>query len=289
MKLAELLTLYYFLDRPELAKGTRQNIHATIRTFERFLARPATLADLNKRTVLAFMGWCADQNYSPKTINNKRGDLITLWYCSADNALLAPPPRIVKRKEPLRFPAVWTIEEMRRLYAATDSIRGQYCEVPKSLSLKITLSLLWETGCRIGSVRKAKIRDVNFEAATWFVPAENIKGKTADRLYRIHPETIALVNSSLIVPREQLVPLPTDRNTLYNWFSQLLHHADLPEDHLHKFHCVRRTAETHAAAERGIAWAAAAVGHTEAVARKHYVNPAFLRNSALFEALPRLS
>jgi hypothetical protein len=39
----------------------------------------------------------------------------------------------------------------------------------------------------------------------------------------------------------------------------------------------------------GISWAAEAIGHTEAVARKYYVNPLYLKSPKLIEALPRLS
>lgn len=290
MFLTDLYRDRYLLDRPELARGTKQNITATIRTFEKFLGHRPGLADLSRPTIYDFMGWCAERRgFAPKTINNKRGDLLTLWYCAEEAGLLAPPPRIRKRREPVRLPVVWSLAEIRVLYAATDRLHGWFHGIRKSLLGKLTLSLLWDTGSRIGTLRLARLAHVDLARGTWFVPAENIKGKVADRLYRIHADTASLLKQSLPPSRELLVPLPSDRNTLYGWMRSLLSLAGLPHDRLHQFHCIRRTAETQAAAKNGISWAASAVGHTEAVAKKHYINPAYLPDApCLIEALPRL-
>jgi integrase len=289
MLLADIFQQYYLLEHPEIARGTVQNINASIRAYSRFLGRDATLTDFSKKSLYDFMAWMSELGYAPKSINNKRGDLITLWYSAHDEGMIGPVPRIRKRKEPKRLPVVWTLDEIRRIYAATDGAVGSYRGVSKKLIGKLAISILWDTGCRVGTLRKAKLADVNLSTGAWFVPAENLKGSPADRIFRLHPNTIAILKETLAVKRERLVPLPLDKNTMYEWAKNLLTRADLPHDRLRKFQCIRRTAETQAAAKMGIGWAAAAIGHTEEVARKYYVNPLYLDSPNLIDALPRLT
>lgn len=61
----------------------------------------------------------------------------------------------------------------------------------------------------------------------------------------------------------------------------------LPSGRRWKFHCLRRSSESHAAAVLGVAATAEIVGHSEAVARRHYIAPSVVQPKALIDVLPR--
>jgi hypothetical protein len=53
------------------------------------------------------------------------------------------------------------------------------------------------------------------------------------------------------------------------------------------FHCLRRSAESYAALDKGVQWAADAIGHSAEVAKRHYVNQDIAPGPKLIDALPR--
>jgi integrase len=288
MTLAGIVKLYSTV-RPGLSACHVANLGYTLNRFRVYLGREPQLSDLTRLSILGFMAWARTAGRSPKTCNDYRCNLLILWNFAAEEELLPAPGRIGKLKEPRRLPVVWSLDQLAALFDSCDLLEGAYPNgVAKSLTWRIALSILWDTGCRIGTLYAAKLADVNFSSGVWLAPAETIKGGRGDKLYRLHPATLRLIRSAGM-DRPKLWPYPFHRRNAAKHFGELLALAGLPGDRLHKFHCIRRSAETHAAASMGISWAAAAVGHSEQVARRHYVNPHYLKAPALFEALPRLS
>lgn len=274
----------YLRHVPNLAPGTIEQYRIAVRHAERQLGpippsqlRAAHLSELQRQLA---------SSRSPATVNKIMRHLMAVLRfgvgCGWLHHLGIRPLR-----EPRRLPVVWSLDELAQLWRAASAMPGQIGGLPASLCWRLALSLLWDTGCRIGELVRARVSDVWPDRRTWIVPAEHRKGRTCDRLYILHAETAKLIAESLAVPRTQLVPLPMSRKSLYGRFNALLAAASLPSDRQHKFHCLRRTAETYAAANRGIAWAAEAIGHSIGVARRFYVHPQIAGTPSLVDALPR--
>lgn len=272
----------YVADRPDLSPLSADQIRYTLNNYERFLHHAPRLADLAKSNLIVF---CQTFKAAP-TANKNRVNLISLWNHAADLELLPPPPRIAKRKEPIRAPVVFTLDEVRRLWLATDLLEGNWDGVPIRQAWKVAIAVLWDTAARVGTLLKAELSEVNLDAATWHVPAEHIKGGRADRVFRLHPDTVAVIKDSLTT-RRLLFPFPYRKEAAERHLGKLLILADLPHGPKNKFHCLRRTAESYAAANMGIEAAAAAVGHSVAVAMKHYISNRIVQPPSLIDGLPR--
>jgi integrase len=274
----------YRAERPNLQFLSAREILYTIRAFNRFLVRPASLGDLSKQNLLGIMA----VSRAASTANKHRVNLLGLWRHAAERGLIAPPPKILKRTEPIREPVAWNLAEMQQLFAAAKLLEGNWDGVPIRLAWKLGIAILWDTACRIKTLLLADMNELRLTDGTWHVPAEHMKGRRADKIYQLHPDTCLLISRSLFKPRKKLWPYPYTENCAIKHFGKLLKLAGLPSDRHHKFHCIRRTAESYAAANMGIEAAAAAVGHSVAVAKKHYISPAICKPPALIDGLPRI-
>lgn len=288
----------YLRERP-ISAGSVGQLRVALNSFERFIARPvpggpagATLAQLNRSKLLDWRNARRAAGRRPATINSQVGSLLALWNFAAERGAIAPPPRIRHLVEGLDPPAAWTLEQFGRIVEAARRAPGKIDGVPAALVWEIALAVLWDTACRVGEVFWAEVAEIDLEQRTWSVPAAKRKGGRVGKLYRLHPDTIALIRASLGAPRRWLLPFPSRGaarpiDTFRRRFRRIVQAAGLPADRRHLFHCIRRTAESHAAAARGIAWAAEAVGHGESVARRHYIAPSIVAPPALIDALPR--
>jgi len=279
---------HYIDQRLDLSKLTAQQLAVSVRLLDRFAGASVRLTDLQRKTVIEWMRWLRD-GPPPRsaTVNSKRRAILTLWRHAAAAELIEPPPEVPCLREPTRLPVAWSLDEVARILAACDRQTGRWEHVPTRMYWRLIVLLIWDTGCRIGEVLKAKLEEVDLQRRTWHVPAENTKGRRCDRLYRLHSETIDLIRRTVPPSRKRLVPYPYRHRQIWVEFGEILRDAGLPDDRRHKFHALRRTAESYAAAARGIGWAAAAVGHSPAVARKSYVNPLVAPGPSLAEVLPR--
>jgi len=278
----------YCEQRLNLSQGSAEQLAVAVRQYGRWLGRPATLADLTRENLLAYLRSLVGR-LAPATINSRRQALLTLWRAAAQEGLLAPPPPIPKLIVPERLPVAWTIDQVSQLLRTIKTRPGHWYGVPVSLAWEIGLLTIWDTAARVGSLLGADLSHVDLQQRTWRVPAEHLKGRRRDRLFRLHPQTVDAISRSLVNGRTttKLFPYPYQRREVFLHLKCLLRDAGLPFDRQHLFHCLRRTAESYAAAARGIEWAAAAVGHSAAVARKSYISPLVCPAPSLIEALPR--
>jgi len=278
----------YLSARLDASHGYIEQLQVALRLFGEYLGRAPNLADLSKDTVLGWLRWLA-KSRSPATVNSKRKALLALWRAAAEDELCVPPGKIPRMTEPVRIPIAWTLGELERILSACENLTGAWGGVLVSLAWKMGLLILWDTGCRLGSLLKAEMGHIDLDRATWLVPAENIKGRRADRIFQLHEQTVATIAASLASggSRRLLWPFPYSRRQVWPHLRKILQSAGLPHDRTRMFHCLRRSAESHAAASRGIEWAASAVGHGVAVAKRSYISPAICPQPSLVEALPR--
>lgn len=272
----------YCIQSLNLKPNSAAQILYSVNNFRRFLKREPTTEDFTKPVLIDFM----KSFPNPRTANGNRTNLLTLWRFAEEENLIAPPPRIQKRNVPLREPVVFTLYEVKRLWEATDLLEGDWGGVPIRQAWKVAIAVLWDTAARIGTLLQAELAEVNLTTGTWHVPAEHLKGGRADRVFQLHPDTISVIRDSRTT-RKLLFPFPYRKEAAERHLGKILILADLPHSPKHKFHCLRRTAESYAAANMGIEAAAEAVGHSVQIARKHYVSQSICKPPSLVNFLPR--
>jgi len=276
----------YVPEKLDMTSGSILQLHIAVALLDAWHASPVLLTDLSPSFLLAWMR-CLGETRSAPTVNKKRSCVLALWRHAAEAGYCSAPTRVAKQHEPRRVPTAWRIEDVGRLFAACDQLQGWWEGGPISFYWRLGLSLIWDTGCRITEVLLARVMDVDLAAGTWYVPAEHRKGRREDRLYTLHPDTVALVRQTLAYPRRRLFPFPYHRRQLWVHLHKLLLLAGLPIGRRYGFHCLRRTVESYAAKARGIEWAAEAIGHSVEVARRSYVSPAIVGEHRLIDAIPR--
>lgn len=284
--LQDFLEGQYLPARLNMTAGSAEQIRVSLGLFDRWLGRPATFADLSKESLLAWMRWLAESR-APATVNSKRAALLALWNQATEDGLCVPSSRIPKAREPRRLPIAWTLGEVESILHAADKLSGTWNGISVALAWRVAFLVFWDTGCRLRTVLKAELRHVDVGARTLYVPAEHVKGRRADRMFLLHEQTVAAIGESLPSSRKMLFPFPFGRRQIWQHLKRILRAAGLPCDRRRMFHCFRRSAESHAAASRGIEFAAAAIGHGVEVARRSYVSPLICRPPALIDGLPR--
>ena len=294
----------YFRERLDLSEASRKKLETDCRVLDAWNdGAPFLLSELSREALIDWMRWLAEQRMaSPATVNSKRAGILAVWADAAWKGYAPtlpnsrdPREKIPKRVEPDRIPVVWSLEEIDRIFAACAKLTGEWSGVPISLCWITALLLFWDTAGRLFEVTSARVKFLDVERRILYCPAEDRKGRRRDRIYPLHQQTIDVYKATLpgapgiSGPRELVFPFPYCRRQLQIHLTRLLTLAGLPHDRKHKFHCIRRSAESYAAAERGLQWAADAVGHSLAVAKRSYISPVIAPGPVLIDALPRPS
>ncbi len=284
--LSKFLEETYLPERLSLTDGSAEQLRIAVRLFGRFLGHDPLLTELSKTDLFRWLKQMVVIR-SPATINSRRAAILSVWRAAAGMELCSDPPRVPPVREPESLPIAWTLTELNHLLACCGTLHGDWDGLPISSAWRLGLLVLWDTAWRIGTLLSARLGQVDLARGLVTVPAAHLKGRRADRLFQLHPQTMALITESLAWPREYLFPYPCGRRQLWVAFGRLLTQAGLPCDRKHKFHCIRRSAESYAAQSRGIEWAAGCVGHSVAVAIQSYISPEIYRQPSLVDVLPR--
>lgn len=285
--LSEYLQQEYAPKRLELTAGALEQLAISVRLLDRWHGQPVTFADLTLQLLMDWMRHLAETR-TAATVNAKRGAILAIWNDAARNGLCQPLHRqLPKRREPTRIPKAFNADQINALLAVCAKQPGTWEGCPISLCWITLVLMFWDTAPRIGQFLQAKLDSIDLTNRTWHCPAETVKGRRADRLYRLHPQTVEVLGQACQYPRQMLFPFPHDRRRIWELFASLKEAAGLPDGREWQFHALRRTAESHAAKIMGIEWAAAAVGHSPAVARKSYISPLIYEPPALVDVLPR--
>lgn len=252
MKLDELFEDYY---RPLRLRGRSENTsrlyRCTLRSFGRFLERPATLEDLDDVVLSRFVDSRARER-SPYTAEKERSQLCALGRFARDRGLTATSPCVPPAARlPERVPSAWSVEQLRHLVSVAGATPGFVGDVPAGVFWKSLVCVLYETAERCGAVFQAKVQD--WSRPKLLILAEHRKGGKRDRLYTLTESTADLVD---VLCRDHA---PTDliwrwdRCQTHVWtrFGDIVAAAGLGTGRRAKFHQLRRCAASHYAAAGG--------------------------------------
>ena len=247
----------------------------TLRSFDRWLERRATLDDLDDLIVSRFLAKRASER-SAFTAEKERTQLLSLWRFAGDRGLVKTRPCVPPATLPERIPTAWTIEQIRSVMRSTDKEVGDIDGVPASLFFRSLISVLWESAERIGAIMSVQVCD--YQQGTLLVRAEYRKGRKRDKLYTFSLETQSLVDQMCRGKSPAKCVWSWNRVTTMLWrdFGRIVSRAGLGDGRRTKFHMIRRSAATHFAARGGDA--TDLLDHSSPrIAKAFYVDPRFLK------------
>jgi len=130
--LSKYLLDVYVPDRTNLRPPTIEQMRVSIRIFDRFLGRNATLNDLDEETICGFKkayaaGQVAGQKTTPQpdTICSKLRDIEAIWRTAWNRRHTRKAPRKITRpRKPKRQPKAYSLQEMRQIIAQVETLPG---------------------------------------------------------------------------------------------------------------------------------------------------------------------
>jgi integrase len=285
MTLQELYEAYRVRKLLGASRSTFGKYRHSIAIIERLVGRVPTVDDLSDDIVSRLMAAKLDEGKTPHTANVFRAKICALWSWGAKRGFVKTWPDIDALNEPESVPTAWTAEQLSKVFQACELANRDMYGVPGSLWYRALLSVLWDTGERIGAILKADWARLSGEWLT--IPASSRKGKTRDKVYRLHPDTVALLHKMRTYhQRDELFPYDCCRLSVSNRWRTMLNKSGLPSDSKHMFHCIRRSVASHAAQAGGDA--TAILDHSDSkLTKKHYLDPRVYRVSAPVDVLFR--
>lgn len=288
------MSLRYFFDQefvPLFLRGrsdrTKKLYLTTLRNFDTFLSRAATLNDLTDESVSRFLSWFRSLPRSPYSTNKERNNLLAIWRFAARKKFLDHWPDVKPEIEPKRIPRAWTQDELGRLVESCRQEIGFISGIPAADWWVAIHLVAWDSGERITPLLTLTWGCVDLSGGWLHVPAEMRKGKRADRVYRLAPDTVVALKRIREQKRSLVFPWDLNRNYLWNKYEPILERAGLPTDRLSKFHRMRKSVASHCEARGGNA--TELLGHSSRKVTMAYLDPRIVGEKHASDILFRIS
>ena len=235
------------------------------------LARPPRLSDLADDTITRLTIWLRDvKQLHSRTCNDRRGRINSLWRWLADRGLCAKRPTNCPLDVPSRTPRAWTRDELSRLIHACAAAPGTICSLPASVWWLAFHALAWDTGARTTEILSFRWEWI--DASGWLsVPADARKARRKDAVYRLQPDTLAIL-APISRPVGLVLGWTLHRSRFWQLYHELLSSAELPNTRYDKPQRLRRSHASWLASAHGDA--TASLGHSDArTTRESYLDP----------------
>lgn len=240
------------------------------RAFDRWLGRPATVADVGDELVLArYLEARAASGLSPYSVERERCGLLALAKVAQHRGLLARLPIVPAATLPEAVPVAWSVEQLHALVEAAGRQPGNVGTVRACEWWPALLLVLYETGERISAVLDTPAG--NYHRPHLLVPAAARKGGRRDRIYTLSPATCDRLDrfGQMTGP---LFRWDRARTLLWAHMGKIVQAAGLTGGRGFRFHAIRRATASHFAAAGGDA--TAALDHSSPrLTRRWYLDP----------------
>jgi integrase/recombinase XerD len=262
----------------------------TLRHFDRWLATvedrgpgPARVDDLTDLVVARFVA-AREVERCAVTAKKDRTQLLALWRYCARKRLVDQFPELPPMRVPERIPRAYTAADLDRLLEYFAGIDGQVADVSASSWWSSLVRVLFETGGRITETLSAEWTDLDLDARTILLRAENRKARTRDIVREISTETAATLSARR---RQTGRVWPWGMTDKYLWAVFKRHCGRAGVTYRRGFHAIRKASCSYTAAAGGDATALA--DHADAATtRRHYLDPAIVKVESNLARLPRL-
>lgn len=271
------LTERYALLR-ELKPHTRGLYEMLWSRFERFLGRPATVADLDDVLVARYLRWRAEtvgwrgRLPSPATIRKDRVMIAAVWTYAARKRWAAEFPELPKIKVPKRLPVgrAYTAADVSALIRTARRRIGKTGGLPSKWWWPTLIYTAVCSGERFSALTALRWGQVDLDRCRIVFLGSTRKNATRDIERAITPQLARMLEEQRRGP-DDLV-WPWDRRARSQWASlQVLCRSAGVQ--YRGFHGLRRTAASYAALAGGAAAATALLDHSDPRLQVVYVDP----------------
>jgi len=282
MTLIELLDDYYAPLRG-ISERTQKLYRMTIAVYARHLGVEPTVEEhLAEMPVARFLA-ARLRDRSPATAKKDSAQLRALWEFAARRGFVNQFPLLRPIHVPERVPSAWTTEEMEALLESARLHPGTVSGAPAGLYFTALILMCYETGERISAVLSLRWDDVRGGLVTF--RAETRKMQTRDIVRGISPVVIEALEK---IRREGGLVFPWDRckANLWRHMGLILKRAKLPCDRKSKFHRLRKTCASYAAAA-GID-PQRLLDHSNPATTRAYLDPRIVQTRQACDVLPKV-
>jgi integrase len=198
--------------------------------------------------------------------------------------LISKCPQMRPIRVPERVPQAWLTDELKRLLAACDGEEGQIAGVPARAWWRAAILTCYEVGERIGGILGIEWKDVSANGI--LIRAEERKGKRRDIYRTISPDCYAAIDA---IRGDRRLVFDWDRcyTSIWGRLGKICERAGLPNDRYSKFHRVRKTTASYAAAA-GLN-AQAIMDHASPLTTRKYLDPRIVQPQDVHLSLPKVS
>ena len=300
MPLAELLETY-IASRPGLRPTSVASYRWTLRSLEKYLKRPAMLADFKEETVTGFV-IARMKTCSAHTALRDRNSLAVWWRFAARKKLVKPPPieGIMKVKVARKNATAWTLKELEQLLSASgklqglmmaegDRFRGRHCWPSGLARSKWWSSLflfLYDTGARISSALAVTPADIDLDRGLVVLRSDTSK-VGLEQVLRLSQQTVGAIREHFDPQAKRVWYYGWHTRQIWEHLKEILRDAGLPFDRNRKFHCFRRTCATLTAAAGRLDLAQSTLGHTTGYMTRNYIDQQAAPSQSAADVLPR--
>lgn len=272
MKLTSSATFFEFLEHVflfenlNISAGAAINYQVALRHLDAYHRVPVQLSELSDDLLLRFLKHLQAQgDQSPRTINNKRAAIRTVWTAAARKGLARAPGVIGKFKEPQRIVRAWSVEQVAAIVDAS-----QFAPAIKHWDYrhwKFLVLVIYDTSHRLQALMQTP-KSALTEDGYLLVRAEHSK-HNADKLHKLHAETVAAWRDLPESKSGLLIDWPHSIKEIWPRFKDILKAAKLPATRRDLFHKLRRTSYTYVYALLGTHAASDHAAHTTDLSRAY--------------------
>lgn len=237
-----VLTQYIATNPRVRSEQSARRYRTTLNNFERWLDRPALLRDLTADNYGLFVK-ARQKERSAGTVRSDAEKLTVIWRWAALRAGGTIPPVVLPCPVDTE-PVAWTLDELDRLERAARRAVGRIGGIPASLYWPAFIGVAIDTGERLAAIHALRPDDVNLKRRQVHFRRETRKGGRRSVTKDVTGGTAAHLRKLLAYSPGRLFDVVRPP-TLYRPLNLLLARAGLPDDRVHKFHCLRKTHATH--------------------------------------------
>lgn len=268
--------LYFPLNLRCRSDHTRYQYIRALRLFGEFLGHDPTLDDLHDDRLTLWMSQLLRLGMAPVTVRETAGRVSALWTWLAKRELLQRFPTFTKPQVPETLPVALTENQIRALFRSASKERGIIGGVPADLWWTSFLAFVWTTAERKSAALAVRVAWIDFNSGCCTIPPDVRKGGRKWAVYKLWPETVALLAECLEAAprREQMWPYDFCHESYYTRYNRILRDAGIPVNRRTKTHALRCSHATYLEMRGGDP--SKQLGHSDpGTTRRFYLDPKF--------------
>lgn len=262
----------------------------TLKAFGEFLGQESgdgyiepTVDHLEELVVARFLAHRL-RTRSVGTAAKDRCQIRAIWEFLSRRGICKTWPLIRPIRVPERVPKAWLIDEFKRLLESAGEECGEIVGIPAAAWWRAILITAYEVGERIGGLLSIEWDDVAPNGIT--IRAEGRKGQRRDIWRGISP---ACYEAIMATKNERRLVFDWDKSYGMIWhdLGRICERAGLPNDRMSKFHRVRKTTASYAAA--GGLDPQKVMDHASPLTTRRYLDPRIVKQREATDVLPKVS